>query len=59
MNNSFFGRTLLNVRKMRNISIAVTENECKKHLNSSTLDFFQSINESCVVLKKKTHNPSF
>lgn len=53
MVNSFFGRCLLNVRKLRNISIATTKKECRKHLQSATTDYFQPINENCVLFKKK------
>lgn len=53
MNNSFYGRTLLNTRKLRNVAIAVSEKECKKHLESAATDYFRPINENCVLFKKK------
>lgn len=53
MNNSFFGRSCMNVRKQVNVKIAVNEKETKKHLASSALEYFSPINDSCVLFKKK------
>lgn len=53
LNNSFFGRSCMNVRKQVNVKIAINQKETKKHLSSSALEYFSPINDYCALFKKK------
>ncbi|XP_055938352.1 uncharacterized protein LOC129989243 [Argiope bruennichi] len=56
MNNAFFGKTCQNVRKRINLKTALTPAECRKHLASPLLEYFESINEDFAVFKMKKIN---
>ena len=56
MNNAFFGRTCMNIRKHVNVKVALNENQCAKYLADSGLDFFSILNESSVLFKSLKSN---
>lgn len=51
MNNAFFGRTCMNIRKHVNVKVALNKKECRKCLMDCNLDFFSILNDSAVLFK--------
>lgn len=56
MNNSFFGRTCMNVRKHINVKVALNKSNCLKYLQDPGLDFFSILNETTVLFKNLKSN---
>lgn len=51
MNNAFFGKTCMNVRKHVNVKVGLSEKECQKFLSDPGLEFFSVINDNCALFK--------
>lgn len=45
MNNSFFGKTCMNLRKRVNVKATFNVENCKKQLSSPSLEYFEIVNE--------------
>ncbi|GIY20130.1 c2H2-type domain-containing protein [Caerostris darwini] len=56
MNNSFFGRTMINVRRKISIKGSLTAEGCKKNVSSPLLDYFEPINDNLTLFKMKKPN---
>ncbi|GBO35192.1 hypothetical protein AVEN_41119-1 [Araneus ventricosus] len=56
MNNSFFGRLMLNQRKKISVRASTIEKDCKNNLSSPLLEFFEPINESLTIFKMRKPN---
>lgn len=56
MNNAFFGRTCMNIRKHVNVKIALNKQQCKKYLSDAGLEYFSILNESSVMFKTLKSN---
>ncbi|GBM55666.1 hypothetical protein AVEN_239712-1, partial [Araneus ventricosus] len=56
MNNSFFGRLMLNQRKQISVRAPTIEKDCKNNLSSPLLEFFEPINESLTIFKMRKPN---
>lgn len=56
MNNSFFGRTMMNVRKRVSVKGALNEEQCKRYLASPLLDYFEPVSDTLVLFKMKKAN---
>ncbi|GBN08354.1 hypothetical protein AVEN_87773-1 [Araneus ventricosus] len=56
LNNSFFGRLMLNQRKKISVLGSVTEKDCKKNLSSPLLDYFEPVNENLTLFKMRKPN---
>ncbi|GIY98773.1 uncharacterized protein CEXT_390971 [Caerostris extrusa] len=57
MNNSFFGRLMLNQRKKKfSVRASPTEKDCQNNLSSPLLEYFEPINETLTNLKCENLN---
>lgn len=56
LNNSFYGKTCENVRKRISVKTALTQSECRKHMASPSLDYFNPVNDNLVVFKMRKTN---
>lgn len=56
LNNSWYGKSIENVRKKINIRGSFDEEDCKKYLSNCALEEFQIINENFSVFKLKRLN---
>jgi len=56
LNNSFYGRTLMNKRKHTCLDIVTTVKKALAQLAKPTLDSFTIINENLVLVKRKKRN---
>lgn len=53
MNNSFFGRSMMNPRKRVGIKAAISATDCQRHLSNPLMEYFDIINENLVLFKMK------
>ena len=53
MNNSVFGRTMMNVRKHRSIKLCITEKQMRKLVSKPTFVMQKIITESLVAVENK------
>ena len=53
MNNSIFGKSLEDKRKHMNVKIAVSAEQCIKHVKSPLFENFQIINDEVALMKMK------
>lgn len=51
MNNAFYGKTCQNVRKRINVKASLNSEDCKKHLSSPLLEYFEIVNENFTLFK--------
>ena len=56
MNNSFYGKTCMNIRKRLNIKAAFNVDQCKKYLSSPSLEYFEIVNDFLTLFKCKKTN---
>lgn len=56
MNNSFFGKTCMNLRKRVNVKATFNVENCKKQLSSPSLEYFEIVNEFLTLFKCKKTN---
>ena len=53
MNNSFYGKTCMNIRKRLNMRAAFNVEQCKKYLSSPSLEYFEIVNNFLTLFKCK------
>lgn len=53
MNNSFYGKTCMNLRKRQNVRAATNAEQCKKYLSSPSLEYFEIVNDFLTLFKCK------
>ena len=56
MNNAFFGRTCMDVRKHVNVKVALNKMNCKKYLSDPGMELFSILNDSTVIFKNLKSN---
>ena len=56
MNNSFYGKTCMNVRKRLNVRAALNVEQSKKYLSSPSLEYFEIVNDFLTLFKCKKTN---
>lgn len=56
MNNSFYGKTCMNLRKRQNVKATTNAEQCKKYLSSPSLEYFEIVNDFLTLFKCRKTN---